>query len=84
MADVTGLPRIGERWFKNMGIEGNEWSVFIKNPSMDTTIFKKGIPNTTLKSKWRNVLLVIPKFITCEGRFGSKFFSHVLLMMHFL
>jgi len=84
MDEVTGLPRVGERWFKYWGIEGKEWKEFLKNPGMDTTIFKNGIPSTILKSKWRNLLLVIQKFITCEDRFGSMFFYHVYLMMHFL
>jgi len=51
---------------------------------MGTTIFRKGIPSIALKSKWRNLLLVIKKFITCEGRFGSLCLYHVHLMMHFL
>lgn len=83
MGDVTGLPRVGERWFKNSGIEGNEWKAFLKITCLDTTVFKKGIPSTYLKSKGRNLLLFIQKFITCEGRCGSMFFYHVHLMMHF-
>lgn len=51
---------------------------------MDTSVFRKGIPSTTLKKKWRNFLLVFKKFITCEGIFGSMFFYHMQLMMHFL
>lgn len=51
---------------------------------MDTSVFKKGIPSTTLKSKWRNLLLAIQKFITCEGIFSGTFFYHICLMMHFL
>ena len=51
---------------------------------MEISIFKKGILVTTLKSKWRNLLLVIQKFITCEGRFGNMFFYHVRLLMHFI
>lgn len=41
---------------------------------MDTLVFKKGIPSTTLQRKWRNLLLVTKKCITCEGRFESMFF----------
>jgi len=55
----TEFPRSGEKWFKNMGINGEYWNVFLKNPNMDTTVFKKGIPSTMLKSKWRNLLLVL-------------------------
>ena len=65
ITEATGLPRIGEKWFKNRGIETKDCKVFLKKPSMDTTIFKKGIPSTTLKSKWRNLLLINRKFVTC-------------------
>ena len=51
---------------------------------MDTSIFKKRISSTTLKGKWRNMLLIIQKFITCEGRFGCMFFYHARLLMNFL
>jgi len=45
---------------------------------------KKGIPSSTLKSKWRNLLLMLQNFITCEGRFGHMYFYHIRMMMHFL
>lgn len=61
-----------------------EWKILLKNLGMGTSIFNKGIPSTSLKSKWRNLLLVIQKFISCEGRFHCMFFYHIRLMMHFL
>jgi len=51
---------------------------------METTVYKKGIPSITLKNKWRNLLLVLQKFVTCEGRFGQMYFDHIRMMMHFL
>lgn len=51
---------------------------------MDTTVFRKGIPSSALKSKWRNFLFVLQKFLTCEGRFGCMFFYHIRLLMNFL
>ena len=82
--EATELPRSGEKWFKNRGIDGEDRNVFLKNPNMDTTVYKKGIPSTALKNKWRNLLLVLQKFVTCEGRFGKMYFYHVRMMMHFL
>jgi len=49
--EAMGLSRGGERWFKNIGIESEEWRIFLKNPSMEISIFKKGIPSTALKNK---------------------------------
>jgi len=81
---VTRLPSVCEIWFKNRGIEGNEWKTFFRNPGMETSFFKKHIPHIALKIKWTNLILVIQKFITCEGTFGSMFFYNMHLMMHFL
>ena len=71
-------------WHFSQTMQQKIWKIFLKNSGMDTTIFKKGIPSTTLKGKWRNFLLIIQKFITCEGRFGCIFFYHVRLLMNFL
>lgn len=84
IAEATEFPRHGEKWFKNRGIDSEGWKVFLKNLNMDTTVYKKGIPSFALKNKWRNLLLVLQKFITCEGRFGQMYFCHVRMMMHFL
>ena len=51
---------------------------------MDVTGFRKGIPISTLKNKWGNMLLILQKFITCEGRFGSMYVYHIHLLMNFL
>jgi len=64
IVEGTGLPWIGEKWFKNRGIETKHWKVFLKKPSMDTTIVKKGLPTMKLKSKWRSLLLIIQKIVT--------------------
>ena len=84
IAEATKLPKTGEIWFKDREIHGEELKIFLKNPSMDTTIFKNEIPSTTLKNKWRNMLLIIQKFVTCEGRFGCMFVYHARLLMNFL
>ena len=51
---------------------------------MDVTVFRKGIPISTLKNKWRSMLLILQKFITCEGRFGCMYVYHLRLLMNFL
>ena len=84
IAEATELPRVGKRWFKNKEFQSEVWRVFLKNPGMDTSVYKKGIPSSALKNKWRNMLLILQKFITCEGRFGCMFVYHARLLMNFL
>ena len=51
---------------------------------MDTTVFTKGIPVHALKEEWASLLLVIQKFVTCEGRFRSMYMYHARVLMNFL
>src|SRR5271168_1533207 len=51
---------------------------------MDVTIFKKGIHVHALKEEWASLLLIIQKFITCEGHFGAMYMYHTRLLMNFL
>ena len=69
IVEATELPRVGERWFKNKEFHSESWKFVLKNPCMDTYVFRKGIPSSTLKNKWRNMLLILilQNFITCEG-----------------
>ena len=84
LAEATALPRTGERWFKNRTVESQEWKNILKNPGMDTTIFTKGIPVSNIKKEWTALLLLVQKFLTCEGRFGTMYVYHTKIMMHFM
>jgi len=84
ITEAIELPRHGERWFKNKEFHSKSWKVILKNPGMDVSVFRKGIPISALKSKWRNMLLILHKFITCEGRFGCMYVYHIFLFMNFL
>ena len=84
VAETTILPKNGESWFKNRKNKENDFIHFLREPSMDIAIFKKRIPVTALKGKWRNLLLVIQKFVTYDGSFGTMIFYHARLLMHFI
>ena len=84
IAEAIGLLRTGERWFKNREFHNDSWKQILKSPNMDVSVFKKGILSSALKKKWRNILLLLQKFVTCEGRYGTFYVYHIRLMMHFL
>ena len=84
VATATGLPQEGERWLKNKSVDEQAWRIMLRNPGMDTIVFTKGIPVHALKEEWASLLLVIQKFVTCEGRFGSMYMYHAILLMNFL
>lgn len=84
IVEATKLSRQGERWFKNKEFHGESWKVILRNLGMNVTIFRKGIPISALKNKWSNMLLILQKFSTCEGRFGFMYVYHICLLMIFL
>jgi len=65
-------------------VDEQTWRIMLRNPGTNTTVFTRGIPFHALKEEWASLLLVIQKFITCEGRFGSMYMYHARLMMNFL
>jgi len=84
VAAATSLPQEGERWFKNKSVDEQAWRIMLRDPGMDTTVFTKGILVHALKEEWASLLLVIQKFVTCEGRFSSMYMYHARLLMNFL
>ena len=67
ITEATKLPRHGERWFKNNEFHSESWKLILRNPGMDVSIFRKGIPISALKSKWWNMLLVLQKLSLVRG-----------------
>lgn len=84
IATATNLPQVGDRWFKNRGLEDQAWRDMLKNLGMDTSIFTKGIPVNVIKEEWTALLLLVEKFITCEGCFGTMYMYHARIMMNFM
>ena len=56
ITEETKLPKLGERWFKNKKFHDESWKAILKNPGMDTSVFRKVIPISALKNKWSSML----------------------------
>jgi hypothetical protein len=79
---ASGLPCRGERWFKNKPIERAVCTRFLKEEHQ-TANWKKGFPRDWMQDEWRNVLYVLQKYLTCEGRYVITLNYHVRLLLHF-
>lgn len=84
IVDTIDLPQEGESQFKKKSLDEQAWRVILRNPSMDVTVFTRGIHVHALKEEWASLLLIIQKFITCEGHFGAMYMYHTQLLMNFL
>ena len=81
-AHATGLPRQGEHWFKNKPIESKMCTRFLKEEHQSAN-WKKVFPRDWMEGEWRNVLYVLQKYLTYEGRYVTTLNYHIHLLLHF-
>jgi hypothetical protein len=82
LSEATGLPLIGQKWFKNSKLDEVPWSLFITSKNIHCC--DKGMLISLLKIRWHGLLAILRKFVTCEGRYGLIFLYHIRLLMNFI
>jgi hypothetical protein len=43
----------------------------------------KGVPRSWLVDKWINPMVILQKYLTCEGRYVITFLYHIIILLHF-
>jgi hypothetical protein len=79
---ATRLAATGQRWFKNSKVDEVSWPLLFV--SRKVTSRDKGMPISTLKPRWHNILIMVKQFVTCEGRYVLVFLYHLRLLMNFM
>jgi hypothetical protein len=82
LSSATGLPATGQRWFKNSKVDEVSWSLLFTSRKIVSC--DRGMPLTTLKPRWHDLLAIVKQFVTCEGRYGLVFLYHLRLLMNFI
>jgi hypothetical protein len=82
IAEFTGLPRIGDCWFKSMVPSNIEFRSYLQ-PLHKYLTWKKEIPMSYLEPKWKSLLKAIFVYITYEGRYNIVMFYDFKLLNHF-
>jgi hypothetical protein len=82
LSQATSLPVVGQKWFKNAKVEEVPWTLMFT--SQKITSCDPGMPVSSLKPRWHDLLFIVKQFITCEGRFGLVFLYHLRLLMSFI
>ena len=83
IARATGFPLEGEKWFKNKVIDKQLALQFLKQTHHSQVDSIRGVPRSWFKDQWCNILFIIQKYLTCEGRYSITFLYHVRLLLHF-
>ena len=73
---------VGERWYKGKHVKNDDWKEFL-TPSNWKMKYKYGFPSQILKKKWRSLLELIIRYVTCEGRISQTQFYHLRILMVF-
>jgi hypothetical protein len=81
IAAACNLPHDGEKWFKNKLITGGDVNQFLKPEHKDPN-WAKGIPRDWIVDEWMEALLMLKRFITCEGRYSTVFLFHLRFLLH--
>ena len=74
ISEATGLPMIGEKWFKRKTVRIGDFTKFLKPQC--------GIPASQLKEDWQQVLKLVQRFITYEGPFSISHLYQMRLLTH--
>jgi hypothetical protein len=82
LIQAMDLPVVGQKWFKNAKFEEVPWTLMFT--SRKITSCDRGMPISSLKPRWHDLLAIVKQFITCEGRFRLVFLYHLRLLMSFI
>jgi hypothetical protein len=79
---ATEIPAQGEKWFKGMPLDSIFYTDFLK-PKYKKHSFGTTIPRECILEHYENLLRVIQRYFTCEGRFDRVYQYHIRILMHF-
>jgi len=75
------LDILGERWFKKGEVNVTLLNQFLL-PEFQNPGWSKGIPIKFLQKEWKMILILIKKYITCEGRYSHVSMFHMKFLLH--
>ena len=68
IAHATGLPDVGEKWFKTAKLDMSCYEPFLKPRYKEG--YKTIFPFSHLLDRYAPLMKVIMKYFTCEGRYS--------------
>ena len=77
----TGIPSVGEKWFRKANLYISHYEPFLKPRYKD---YNKSIfPFSHFLERYAPMMRVIMKYFTCEGIFSRLYSYHIRFLMHF-
>jgi len=72
----------GYRWTKHCKLPEDSWTKFVSIPFQISKVWRKGFQRKLSRKPWRNIALIVHKFITCEGHFSVIMHYHIRILLH--
>jgi hypothetical protein len=82
ISSATELEATGQRWLKNSKVDEVPWPLLFV--SRKVVSYDKGMPISTLKPQWHDLLIMVKQFVTYEGWYGLVSLYHLWLLMNFM
>jgi hypothetical protein len=82
IAEAVELPTTGQRWMKGQPVD-KELCVQLLKPQYRTTKWTEGTSRAWLEPQWAQLLIILQRYLTCEGRYTILFPCHARLLLHF-
>lgn len=79
---ATDLPCTSKRWFKNKPVRAIDCNGFLVDAHQEPD-WSKRIPRRWVWPIFKDLLMEIQNFITCEGRYGITLLYHMRFLLHF-
>jgi hypothetical protein len=71
----------GERWWKKEHVVTKFVNQFLL-PNKQNSNWRRGVPHSWIRLEWHTALIIIHRYITCEGRFSLVYIYHIRILMH--
>lgn len=82
ISHAIGLPIVGKKYFKKGKLKRKLWCQFVVNLEKKVD-WKNDLQWNTMIGKWKDLLYVLQKFLTCEGLYSLTLLYHIRLLLHF-
>jgi hypothetical protein len=82
ISEAIQLPTTGQRWTKGQPVDKKLCTQLLK-PQYRETQWSEGTSRSWLEPQWAQLLAILQRYLTCEGRYTIVFPCHARLLLHF-
>jgi hypothetical protein len=82
IAQSINISPEGGKYFKTKQFKEKSWTQFMSRSRVSSVNWKNGVPRSWLLHPWDEMVYILQKFVTCEGRYSIVFLYHIKILLH--